>query len=62
MHFAFSHHHFSRMFFLESLLQADAAARIAGKSGIIAAAESGDVADVLSCLIADTNCVNERNG
>ena len=42
------------------LLQADAAARIVGKSGVIAAAESGDVADVLSYLIADANCVNER--
>ena len=41
-------------------LQAAAAARIAGKSGVIAAAGSGDVADVLSYLIADTNCVNER--
>ena len=45
----------------EVLLQADAAARIAGKSGVIAAAESGDVADVLSYLIADANCVNERD-
>ena len=46
----------------EVLLQADAAARIAGKSGVIAAAASGDVADVLSYLIADANCVNERDG
>ena len=46
----------------EVLLQADAAARIAGKSGVIAAAESGNVADVLSYLIADANCVNERDG
>ena len=45
----------------EVLLQADAAARIAGKSGVIDAAESGNVADVLSYLIADANCVNERN-
>ena len=45
----------------EVLLQADAAARIAGKSGVIAAAVSGDVADVLSFLIADANCVNERD-
>ncbi len=43
----------------EVLLQADAAVRIAGKSGVIAAAESGNVADVLSYLIADANCVNE---
>ena len=42
-------------------LQAAAAARIAGKSGVIAAAESGDVADVLSYLIADANSVNERD-
>jgi hypothetical protein len=44
------------------LLQADAAARIAGKSGVDAAAESGDVADLLGFLIADANCVNERDG
>ncbi len=46
----------------EVLLQADAAARIAGKSGVIDAARSGDVDDVLSYLIADANCVNERDG
>ena len=45
----------------EVLLQADAAARIAGKSGVFAAAESGNVADVLSYLVADANCVNERD-
>ena len=45
----------------EVLLQADAAARIAGKSGVIAAAASDDVADVLSYLIADANNVNERD-
>ena len=44
----------------EVLLQADAAARIAGKSGIIAAAASGDVVDVLSYLLVHANCVNER--
>ncbi len=44
----------------EVRLQAAAAARIAGKSGVIAAARSGDVADVLSYLITDANCVNER--
>jgi hypothetical protein len=44
----------------EVLLQADAAARIAGKNGVIDAARSGAVADVLSYLIADANCVNER--
>ena len=43
-------------------LQAAAAARIAGKSGVIDAAKSGNVADVLNYLIADTNCVNERDG
>jgi hypothetical protein len=42
-------------------LQAAAAARIASKSGIIGAASSGDVADVLSYLIADANNVNERD-
>ena len=42
-------------------LQAAAAARIAGKRGVIARAKSGDVADVLSYLIADANCVNERD-
>ena len=41
-------------------LQAAAAACIAGKSGVIAATVSGDVADVLSYLIADANCVNEH--
>jgi hypothetical protein len=46
----------------EMLLQADAAACIASKFGVIVAAESGDVADVLSYLIADANCVNERDG
>ena len=46
----------------EVRLQADAAACIAGKSGIIAAVENGDVTDVLSYLIADANCVNERDG
>ncbi len=40
--------------------QAAAAARIAGKSGIIAAAARGDVADVLSYLLVHANCVNER--
>jgi hypothetical protein len=39
-------------------LPAAAAARIAGKRGVIAAAYIGDVADVLSYLIADANCVN----
>ena len=43
----------------EGRLQAAAAARIAGKSGVIAAARSGDVADVLSYLIADAYCVNK---
>ncbi len=42
-------------------LQAAAAARIAGKSGIIVGSENDDVADVLSYLIADANCVNERD-
>jgi hypothetical protein len=46
----------------EGRLQAAAAARIAGKSGVIAAAQSGDVADVLSYLMADAKCVNERDG
>ncbi len=46
----------------EGRLQAAAAHRIAGKSGVIAAAGSGDVADVLSYLIADANCENERDG
>jgi hypothetical protein len=45
----------------EKRLQAAAAARIAGKSGVIVAASSGNVADVLSYLIADANCVNERD-
>jgi hypothetical protein len=44
----------------EVRLQAAAAVRIARKSGIIAAAGSGDVNLVLSYLIAQENCVNER--
>ena len=46
----------------EERLQVAAAARIAGKSGVISATRSGDVADVLSYLVADANCVNERGG
>ena len=46
----------------EGRLQAAAAHRIASKGGVIARARSGDVADVLSYLIADANCVNERDG
>jgi hypothetical protein len=42
-------------------LQAAAAARIVGKSGILPAARRGDVADVLSYLITHANCVNERS-
>jgi hypothetical protein len=45
----------------EGQLPAAATARIAGKRGVIAAAYIGDVADVLSHLIADANCVNERD-
>ena len=44
----------------EVQLQATAAHRIAGKRGVIDAAARGDVADVLSYLIADANRVNER--
>ena len=44
----------------EVRLQAAAVARIAGKSGIFDSAASGDVADVLSYLITDADCVNER--
>jgi hypothetical protein len=43
----------------EVRLQAAAAHRIAGKSGVFLAAGSGDVADVLSYLIADANSVNK---
>ena len=45
----------------EGRLQAAAAARIAGKSGVITAARSGDVVDVLSYLLTDANCVIERD-
>ena len=45
----------------EERLQASAAARITGKSGVIAAAANGNVADVLGYLIADANSVNERD-
>ncbi len=43
-------------------LQDAAAARIAGEMGIVGASFRGDVADVLSYVIADANCVNERDG
>jgi hypothetical protein len=46
---------------VHSCVQAAAAARVAGKGGVIATAESGNVADVLSYLIADADCVNERD-
>ena len=45
----------------EVRMQAAAAARIAGKSGVIDAAANGNVADVLGYLIADANSVNERD-
>jgi hypothetical protein len=45
----------------EVQLQAAAAARIADKSGVVQATANGDVADVLSYLMADANCVNERD-
>jgi hypothetical protein len=45
----------------EVRLQANAAARIAGKCGVIAAATNGNVVDVLSYLIDDAKCVNERD-
>ncbi len=43
-------------------LQAAAADRIAGEGEVFDAARSGDVADVLSYLIADANCVNKLDG
>jgi hypothetical protein len=43
----------------EGQLQAAAAARIAGKSGVRSAARRGDIADVLSYLITRANCVNK---
>jgi hypothetical protein len=46
----------------EGRLQAAAADHIAGKSGVTRAAGSGNVADVMICLIADANCMNERDG
>ena len=46
----------------EKRLQAAAAARIAGKSGVIDAAASGNVSDVLNYVIADANCVKKRDG
>jgi hypothetical protein len=45
----------------EGRLQAAAAARIVGKGGVIAAAENGDVADVLSYLIAHANSLNQSD-
>ena len=45
----------------EVRLQVAASSCVAGKSGVVAAAASGDVADVLSHLIALANCVNERD-
>jgi hypothetical protein len=46
----------------EVRLQVAAAARIAGGSGVMNAALSDCVADVLSYLVADANCVSERDG
>ncbi len=46
----------------EGRLQAAAVAHIAGKRGVITSVRRGDVADVLSYLIADANCVNKRYG
>jgi hypothetical protein len=43
-------------------LQAAATDRIEFNPEVNAAAASGDVADVLSYLIADANCVNKRDG
>jgi hypothetical protein len=45
----------------EGRLQTAAAHHNAGKPGVIEASANGDVADVLSYLIADANCVNERD-
>ena len=45
----------------EERLPAAAAARIAGKRGVIDAVGSGDLAYVMSYLIADADCVNERD-
>ena len=42
-------------------LQAFAAARLAGKIGVNGAAQSGNVADVLSYLITDSDCYNKRD-
>ena len=48
--------------FVVAPLQAAAAARISGKSGVIDSAKSGNVADVLSYLIADASCVKKHDG
>ena len=40
-------------------MQAAAAARVAGKDGILKAAERGDVAAVQDYLIADASCVEQ---
>jgi hypothetical protein len=45
----------------EARLQAAAAARIAGRYSVVHAASRGYLAEVLSYLIADANCVNERD-
>jgi hypothetical protein len=45
----------------EVRLQAAAAARIARKCGIVAEVSRCDVVDVLSYLLTDANCVNERD-
>ncbi len=37
------------------------AAGIARQRSVIAAAECGDAAELLSCLISDGNCANERD-
>ncbi len=46
----------------EGRMQAAATAYNFGKRGVFDAVASGNVAGVLSYLIADANCVNERDG
>jgi len=53
---------FGAICLIASLLQAAAAARIAGKADIFTAAENGDVALVQDHITADAACVGKQDG
>ena len=47
---------------VHSCVQAAAAARVAGRRGIVKLAENGDGVSVLCHVIADADAVNKRDG